>query len=242
LAPRNDETFRRIVRQGFSQRRKQLGNLLREEMSDWSAAADALGLDSRVRAEELTLEEWIELTNLISPIPLPTAEKSAEELFPLVDEDDRVIGSAPRPKVHGDNLRHRAVHILIFSSNGEVFLQKRSQWKDRHPLAWDSSAAGHVAAGEDYDAAAARELEEELGIATPLQRVAKLPASPRTGQEFIWIYRGQWDGAFRLNCAEIEAGGYFPPAIVTQWIQARPGDFAPGFVECWKAWLAGSAD
>jgi len=242
LAPRDDETFRQIVRQGFSQRRKQLGNLLREHVSDWGAAAGALGLDSRVRAEELTLHQWIELTNLISPIRLPTAEKSAEELFPLVDQGDRVIGSAPRPKVHGDNLRHRAVHILIFSSNGEVFLQKRSQWKDRHPLAWDSSAAGHVAAGEDYDAAAARELEEELGIATPLQRVAKLPASPRTGQEFIWIYRGRWDGAFRLNCAEIEAGGYFPPAIVTQWIQARPGDFAPGFVECWKAWLAGSAD
>lgn len=241
LGPRDDETFRRIVRQGFSQRRKQLGNLLGEYVSNWSAAADALGLDSRVRAEELTLEQWIELTNLISPIALPTAAKSAEELFSVVDEEDRVAGSAPRSKVHGDNLRHRAVHILIFNPAGEVFLQKRSEWKDRHPLAWDSSAAGHVDAGEEYDTAASRELEEELGITTGLERVGKLPASARTGEEFIWIYRGQWNGTFRLNRAEIQAGGFYPPAIVTEWIKARPDDFAPGFVECWKVCLGRSA-
>jgi 16S rRNA (adenine1518-N6/adenine1519-N6)-dimethyltransferase len=239
--PRDDEMFRRIVRQGFSQRRKQLGNLLGEYVLDWNTTAGALSLDSRVRAEELGLEKWIELTNLISPIAPPTPQKTAEELFSVVDENDRVVGSAPRSTVHGDNLRHRAVHILIFSPAAEVFLQKRSEWKDRHPLAWDSSAAGHVEAGEDYDAAAARELEEELGITTDLQRVAKLPASALTGEEFIWIYSGRWDGALQPNRSEIEAGGYYPPAVVTEWIKARPGDFAPGFVQCWKACLGGSA-
>ena len=139
--------------------------------------------------------------------------------------------------MHGDNLRHRAVHILIFNSKGEVFLQKRSEWKDRHPLLWDSSAAGHVETGEDYDTAASRELEEELGITTPLERLAKLPASDLTGQEFIWVYRGQWDKAIRFDRAEIEAGESFPPQTVTAWIEARPADFAPGFVECWKAWV-----
>lgn len=240
LPARDDETFRRIVRQGFSQRRKQLGKLLRDCISDWSAAAGTLGLDQRVRAEELGLKQWIELTNLISPIAVSGPEKSAEELFPVVDERDEVVGSASRATVHGNNLRHRAVHILIFNSRGEVFLQKRSQWKDRHPLAWDSSAAGHLEAGEEYDSAAARELEEELGITTALERVAKLSASALTGQEFIWVYRGRSDGPFRLNRAEIEAGGYFPSPVVEQWIRARPGDFAPGFIESWKVCRDGS--
>ena len=237
LPPRHDDTFGQIVRRGFSQRRKQLGNLLGDYISDWAATADALGVDPRVRAEALGLEQWIALTNLIHPIALPNPEKAATELFPLVDEEDRVIGSAPRPLVHGNNLRHRAVHVLIFNSKGEIFLQKRSEWKDRHPLLWDSSAAGHVEAGEEYDIAAGRELEEELGITTPLERLAKLPASDRTGQEFIWVYRGQWDEPIRFDRAEIEAGGFFPPETVTAWIEARPGDFAPGFVECWKAWV-----
>jgi len=153
----------------------------------------------------------------------------------VVDENDQLLGDAPRGEVHGNNLRHRAVHILIFNSLGELFLQKRSRWKDRHPLLWDSSAAGHVEAGEDYDETAVRELEEELGITAKLTRVAKLPASERTGQKFIWLYRGQHDGPFTLAPTEIEHGEFFPAEVVSEWVHARAADFAPGFLECWKA-------
>ena len=38
-----------------------------------------------------------------------------------------------------------------------MFVQQRSQRKDRQPGLWDSSASGHVERGEDYDAAAVRE-------------------------------------------------------------------------------------
>ena len=138
--------------------------------------------------------------------------------------------------MHANNLLHRAVHILIFNPAGEVFLQMRSRSKDRHPLAWDSGAAGHVNVGEEYDHAAARELQEELGIETPLERVAKVPPSERTGHEFIWLYRGSPDSPPRPNPTEIEAGRFFPMTIVDGWIKARPKEFAPGFVECWKTW------
>ena len=130
-------------------------------------------------------------------------------------------------------MRHRAVHIFIFNGLGELFLQKRSRWKDRHPRLWDSSAAGHVDAGEEYDAAANRELQEELGISAELKRVAKLGATEQTGQEFIWLYQGRHEGPFRLPAAEIEHGEFFPTDIVSAWLKARPADFAPGFVECW---------
>ncbi len=155
-----------------------------------------------------------------------------------MDAEDRVVGQAPRGTVHGDNLLHRAVHILIFNTTGELFLQKRSRLKDRHPCVWDSSAAGHVDAGEDYDETATRELREELGISAALERVVKLPASERTGHEFIWLYRGQHDGPFDLARGEIEHAEFFPRALVTAWLEARPDDFAPGFAECWKAFTA----
>jgi 16S rRNA (adenine1518-N6/adenine1519-N6)-dimethyltransferase len=146
------------------------------------------------------------------------------------------LRSARRAEVHGNNLRHRAVHILIFNEAGEVFLQKRSRWKDRHPFLWDSSAAGHVSAGEAYDAAAGRELQEELGIQVPLEKIAKLSASDKTGQEFIWLYRGVHPGDFKLNRSEIEAGRFFSTKVVTGWIAARGKDFTPGFLECWKSY------
>lgn len=230
------DIFHQLVRRGFAQRRKQLGKLIRETIPNWNEIARELGLDSRARAEELSLEQWIALTNRVAPIAPERPNNAPEEQFTVVDREDTPKGAAPRGQVHANNLLHRAVHILVFNPTGEVFLQFRSRAKDRHPLAWDSSAAGHVNAGEDYDQAANRELAEELGINVPLERVAKLNASEPTGYEFIWVYRATHTGGFKLNRSEIEAGRFFPPAVVDGWIKARPRDFAPGFVECWKIW------
>ena len=236
LPERDDALFMNLVRRGFSQRRKQLQKLLRAHVPDWEQAAVKLGFDPKARAEELSLNQWIGLANEISPLTVPARRAGQEERFPVVDEMDRILRYAYRSKVHGDNLRHRAVHILIFNDAGEVYLQKRSRKKDRHPLLWDSSAAGHVSAGEGYDEAAERELEEELGINVPLEKVVKVSASIRTGQEFIWLYRGHLDGDLRPNRSEIEAGAFFTQSVVEGWIGARPEDFAPGFMECWRAY------
>jgi 16S rRNA (adenine1518-N6/adenine1519-N6)-dimethyltransferase len=230
------DLFVQLVRQGFSQRRKQLGKLLREQIPDWERAVATLGLDRQVRAEALTLGQWIALTNYVRPTVTPDPRGSANEWFPVVDAADGLLRNARRGQVHGDNLRHRAVHILIFNPAGEVFLQKRARWKDRHPLLWDSSASGHVSAGEGYDDAATRELKEEIGIETRLERVSKLPASDKTGEEFIWLYRGEHDGEFLLNRSEVETGEFFPPNLVTDWIAARRDNFAPAFIECWNVY------
>jgi 16S rRNA (adenine1518-N6/adenine1519-N6)-dimethyltransferase len=230
------ELFQRLVRLGFSQRRKQLGKLLREYIPDWPAVTRRLGVNERARAQELSFEEWVALVNCAASIKQKTAPNEPEEQFTVVDEYDQPVGLAPRGMVHANNSLHRAVHILIFNKMGDLFLQLRSRSKDRHPLTWDSSAAGHVNAGEDYDETAKRELMEELGAETTLERVSKLPASEKTGYEFIWLYRGTYDGTFKLNRSEIDAGRFFPPKIVDAWIKVRPRDFAPGFVECWKIW------
>lgn len=238
LPDHDPEVFARLVRLGFSQRRKQLQKLLRDEVVDWTAAAATIGVDAKARAEELSLGQWIALANFASPMATTDAHGAGDEKFAVVDAADRVIGAAPRSQVHGDNLRHRAVHIFLFNGRGELFLQKRSKLKDRHPCVWDSSAAGHVDASEDYDETATRELAEELGVSARLERVVKLPASERTGQEFIWLYRGEHDGPFRLARSEIELGEFFPADLISAWLAARPADFAPGFAECWKAFRA----
>src|SRR4051812_31035892 len=235
VPPHDAETFSRLVRRGFSQRRKQLRNLLKTEVPAWPEAAAAIGFDPQARAEELSLDQWIALSNRAGSEGTNAGGVERSERFSVVDGDDHVTGDAARGEVHGNNLRHRAVHLFIFNRQGELFLQKRSPWKDRHPLLWDSSAAGHVEAGEEYDETAARELKEELGVSAELSRVLKLPASERTGQEFIWLYRGKHDGPFQLAETEIEHGEFFATDVVSRWLKARPDDFAPGFVECWQA-------
>jgi 16S rRNA (adenine1518-N6/adenine1519-N6)-dimethyltransferase len=231
----DDEVLNELLRRGFAQRRKQLRKALSDFVSDWPKVAAKFEIEPKVRAENLSVGQWIALANEIAPIRSSEQQVFWQERFPVVDETDRILRYAYRSEVHGDKSSHRAVHILIFNDAGEVYLQKRARWKDRHPLQWDSSAGGHVCAGEGYNEAAHRELQEELGIDVPLEKLLKLPASTRTDQEFIWLYRGNVDKAVRPNRREIEAGGFFSLDVVDSWITARPEDFTPACMECWRA-------
>lgn len=154
-----------------------------------------------------------------------------QELLSIVDENDRVIGSAARNIIHRDRLLHRAVHILVFNDSNLLFLQKRSQTKDINPGLWDSSAAGHVDIGEDYDACAVREINEELGVQVDrLSPMFKLYATPVTGMEFIQVYRCGHNGPFSLAAEEIEEGRWFN----TKEIDTRVNDDDPTLTETFK--------
>lgn len=73
-----------------------------------------------------------------------------------------------RKQIHLDGDWHRAVHIWLLNSKGELLLQRRSASKINNPNMWDISAAGHVSAGDSALVSAYREVEEELGIRLPL--------------------------------------------------------------------------
>jgi len=159
----------------------------------------------------------------------------ADEYFDVVNERDEPVGRALRREVHARGLWHRAVHVLVFDSAGRVFLQKRSMRKDMSPGLWDSSCSGHLDAGEGYDAAAVRELGEELGLrsAPRPERTRRIEACAETGWEFCWVYRLRHDGPFVLHPEEIERGEWLAPDEVTRRIAARPEDYCPAFRLIW---------
>jgi len=159
----------------------------------------------------------------------------AEDIFDVVNERDEVVDRKPRSEVHRLGLLHRAVHVLVFNSRGQIFLQKRSMKKDRQPGLWDSSASGHVDSGEDYDATAIREVREEIGLRLPKvpERSFKIRACPETDQEFVWVYRCESEGPFELNREEIDCGDWFAPEKVNRWIAEKPEEFASAFLFIW---------
>jgi isopentenyldiphosphate isomerase len=89
---------------------------------------------------------------------------AAPELVDVVDHDDVVVDVVTRAVMRRDRLRHRAVFIAVLSTEGHLLVHRRSDTKDLWPGWWDIAVGGVVASGEAYDAAAVRELAEEVGV------------------------------------------------------------------------------
>ena len=234
LPPFDARRFDELIRRGFAQRRKQMGKQMPPE-PPWEQAAGTIGAPLTARAEELSLSHWVELARLYDDHPLRDIPQRADELFDVVNEADEVTGQATRLEVHTRNLVHRAVHVFVVNRHGELLLQKRSRFKDAHPSVWDSSVAGHLDAGEDYPAAAIRELEEEMGITgVGVEEIGRIAPSEATGWEHVALFLARWDGALRYPCSEVEAALWMRSEELDAWAAACPRDFASGFLACWK--------
>lgn len=161
--------------------------------------------------------------------------QNPDELFDVVNERDEVLRSASRREVHAQGLLHRAVHIFLFNDGGEVFLQQRSLLKDSDPGTWSASCSGHVDSGENYDGAAVRELQEELGVILEKEpeRWLRLRPCTDTGNEFLWIYRAKYNGPITLNEAEVMDGGWFSVAQINDGVMNSPEDFSGSFRFIW---------
>jgi isopentenyldiphosphate isomerase len=159
------------------------------------------------------------------------------EYLAVVDDHDQVLKHLPRSEIHAHRLRHRAVHIFVFNQFGQLFLQKRSMRKDLNPGLWDTSAAGHVDAGEDYDSCAPRELAEELGVVAELQSLFKVSPSPELGMEFIQVYRCLHNGPFLLASEEIDEGAWFTIEEITDRIANNDPDLTLTFKTIWGKYL-----
>jgi isopentenyldiphosphate isomerase len=88
-----------------------------------------------------------------------------EEWVPLVDENGKVTGQAPRSQVHnGSKLLHPVVHMQVLNRNKAILLQKRPETKLIQPGKWDTAVGGHISSGENLEQALQKEAWEEIGL------------------------------------------------------------------------------
>jgi isopentenyldiphosphate isomerase len=147
------------------------------------------------------------------------------EQLDVVDDNDRVLSRASRQRVHDEYLIHRSVMFFVFDAEDRVFVNQRSTEKDMYPSYWSIAFGGHVQAGETYDRAVEREIEEETGLrdtAFPISTFQKRTADER---ENVHVYGVRASEELRLFAEEIDQGQFASVAELNQLLGRL--DFLP---------------
>lgn len=133
-----------------------------------------------------------------------------EEIFIVVNKNDKVIGYKPRSVCHKERLLHRTVAVTVFNDKGEVLLQKRSMKVDTNPGLYTLSATGHVSKGETYEQAAEKELQEELGITSKLKYETRIVKDFPSHYEMQSFYSTHSNGPFKFPKQDIDKVEFVP--------------------------------
>lgn len=143
------------------------------------------------------------------------------EIFPLVNEDGAVVGSATRARCHdGSKLLHPVVHLHVLGAGGSIYLQKRAMTKDIQPGKWDTAVGGHVDYGETPQQAVLREAAEELGIdaagAELVERYVFESAIERELVHTFFLRVDEHTFAPRIAADEIDEARFWTPAQLAE--------------------------
>ena len=88
------------------------------------------------------------------------------ELLDVIDEGDHVIGQASRAECHANpTLVHRAVQFTLVDPASKLIMISRRSRAKKHDGGLLCFLGEHVTAGEGYEEAVRRGVQEELGVA-----------------------------------------------------------------------------
>ena len=155
-------------------------------------------------------------------------QDNQEELFPIVDEIGNVVDAATRGECHNGTKRlHPVVHLHVFNSQGDLYLQRRPDWKDIQPGKWDTSVGGHVDFGEHVEQALVREASEELGITDfQSERIGQYVFESDIEKELVFVYKTTYDEEI-CPSEELDGGRFWSKEDIESHF--GKGVFTPNF-------------
>ena len=180
------------------------------------------------------------------PADSASAADQRDELLDVVDDEDRVVGQARRGDIYAGRLRHRTTMIVVRDPDGRVLVHRRAPTKLVLASMLDMMIGGVVGAGEGYEACAARELAEEVGVSgVPLRPVERFRYDGHIDadggdawRQWIALYETTWDGPVVPQDSEISWWDWLPPDEVDARLAAEPSGWCPDSRAAWQRYRA----
>lgn len=163
---------------------------------------------------------------------------NSDELFPIVDVDGRVLGCITRGEAHsGSRVLHPVVHLHLFNSKKELFLQRRPAWKDVQPSKWDTACGGHIDYGEAPLEALKREVSEELGITDfNAKHLGTYVYDSIAERELVYVNTAVFDGEVHPSLTELDGGRFWTRKEIEE--NMGKGIFTPNFESEYRCFFA----
>ncbi|MEZ5138411.1 MAG: NUDIX domain-containing protein [Acidimicrobiales bacterium] len=153
--------------------------------------------------------------------PGDPAAAAAEQLVEEVDLQGRVLRVVPRAQMRAERLRHRCTYVLVVDRDERLVVHRRAGWKDVWPGRWDVAFGGVVGVGEDWGAAAQRELLEEAGVEAGLQALGGGAYEDDDVSVLGRVYLARHDGPFTFPDGEVVASDRIALDDVAGWMAAH---------------------
>lgn len=227
--------------------KKYLVKKCQQRMIVWALFA-ALMYASAILADDANISEWISTyaiwtvlsgyiaTELI--VNRLTHHKYRKvEWVPLMNEEGKMIGWAPRPLVHNGSLwLHPVVHLHVINDN-KLLLQLRPKTKKIQPGKWDTAVGGHIALNEKIETALLREAWEEIGLREfEAQLVNQYVWKSNIEQEYVFSFVTNAQGPFNpKNIEEVDELRFWTKENLLNDI--GKGVFTPNLEHELKEWI-----
>jgi isopentenyldiphosphate isomerase len=161
---------------------------------------------------------------------------SDQERIAWVDEHDRVQGGVPRAQLRAQGLIGRGTFVLLFNSSGQLCVHQRVASKAVYPSYFDMTAGGMVGEHESYETCAARELQEELGIAAELTPHGHFFFDEPDNRIWGGVFSAISDDALRIQPEEVQRAWFMPLEAVLADIDRN--QYCPDSLVALKVYLA----
>ncbi len=124
-------------------------------------------------------------------------------------------------RARGAAARHRACYVAVLTSGGELVVHRRADWKDVYPGYWDVCFGGVLGAGEAWEAAAHRELQEEAGVDARLELLGIERWEAADARLIGRVYLARSDGPFTCPDGEVVEVSTVSLQDLPTWLEGR---------------------